>query len=90
LQPTLRVLTNRVKRSIETRNIIRRINWDCEVKTLFQEDGNLGPKIAISSAISWFFEQEEMGIILEDDCLPDLSFFPYCEELPVRSKTMSG
>ena len=73
------------QRSIETRNIIRRIDWDCEVKTLFQ-DRNLGPKIAVSTAISWFFEQEEMGVILEHDCLPDLSFFPYCEELLIRYK----
>jgi hypothetical protein len=71
--------------STETRNIIRRIDWDCEVITLFN-DRNLGPKIAVSSAISWFFEREEMGVILEHDCLPDLSFFPYCEELLLRYK----
>jgi len=68
------------ERSKETRNIITRIDWDCELKTLFQ-DKNLGPKIAVSKAITWFFEQEEQGVILEHDCLPDLSFFPYCEEL---------
>ncbi|MDR0733977.1 MAG: hypothetical protein LBF08_07985 [Dysgonamonadaceae bacterium] len=74
-----------VQRSAETRNIISRIDWECEVKTLFQ-DRNLGLKTAVTTAISWFFEQEEMGVILEDDCLPDLSFFPYCEELLVRYK----
>ena len=56
------------------------INWDCEVKTLFREK-NLGCKVAVSSAIDWFFENEEQGIILEDDCLPHQSFFAYCEEL---------
>lgn len=50
------------------------IDWDCEINTLFQ-DHNLGCKHAVSGAISWFFENEEMGIILEDDCLPDLRFF---------------
>jgi hypothetical protein len=50
------------------------------VKTLFRED-NLGCKLAVSGAITWFFEQEEMGIILEDDCLPSVSFFMYCDEL---------
>lgn len=54
-----------------------------DVRTLFSEE-NLGCKTAVSSAISWFFEHEEMGIILEDDCLPDPSFFPYCEELLKR------
>jgi len=63
--------------------IISNIDWDCEVKTLFPDE-NLGCKFAVSSAISWFFENEEMGIILEDDCLPDQSFFWFCEELLLR------
>jgi len=67
------------------RDIIKQVDWDCEVKTLFREE-NLGCKIAVSSAITWFFEQEEQGIILEDDCLPDPSFFPFCEELLIRYK----
>lgn len=57
-----------------------KLDWDCRVKTLFREK-NLGCKNAVSSAITWFFEQEEEGIILEDDCLPSLSFFWFCEEL---------
>jgi hypothetical protein len=60
--------------------ILTNINWQCEIKTLFR-DKNLGCKDAVSSAISWFFENEEMGIILEDDCLPSQSFFWFCEEL---------
>jgi hypothetical protein len=61
------------------RDIIK-VDWDCELKTLFRDE-NLGCKMAVSSAITWFFENVEQGIILEDDCLPDPSFFPYCEEL---------
>jgi len=76
---------NEVQRSTETRSIINRINWNCELKTLFQ-DKNLGPKIAVSKAIAWFFEHEEQGVILEHDCLPDPSFFPYCEELLEKYK----
>lgn len=60
--------------------ITQNIDWECEVKTLFR-DKNLGCKYAVSSAITWFFENEEQGIILEDDCLPSQSFFWYCEEL---------
>ncbi len=56
------------------------VDWDCEVKTLFQ-DKNLGCGIAPSTAISWFFEQEEEGIILEDDCVPNQDFFVFCEQL---------
>jgi hypothetical protein len=56
------------------------IDWDCEVKTLFREK-NLGCKYAVSGGITWFFENEDQGIILEDDCLPSQSFFWFCEEL---------
>jgi len=64
----------------QVRDIIKQVDWDCELKTLFRDE-NLGCKLAVSSAITWFFENVEQGIILEDDCLPDPSFFPYCEEL---------
>ena len=60
--------------------ILQNIDWECDVKTLFREE-NLGCKYAVSGAIDWFFENEEMGIILEDDCLPSQSFFWFCEEL---------
>jgi len=60
--------------------ILSNIDWDCDVNTLFPDE-NLGCKVAVSEAISWFFENEEMGIILEDDCLPSQSFFWFCEEL---------
>ncbi len=62
------------------RNIINKVDWDCQVKTLFR-DKNLGCKMAVSSAIDWFFENEEKGIILEDDCLPHPTFFRFCQEL---------
>jgi hypothetical protein len=63
----------------ETRAVVANIDWDCEVKTLFREQ-NLGCRNAVSSAIDWFFEQVEEGIILEDDCLPHPSFYNFCEE----------
>ncbi len=65
--------------------VLKNIDWACEVKTLFR-DKNLGCKYAVSSAITWFFENEEQGIILEDDCLPSQSFFWFCEELLERYK----
>ena len=64
----------------KTRDIIQQVNWDCEVFTRFQDE-NLGCKRAVSSAIDWFFSNVEEGIILEDDCIPDQSFFPFCQEL---------
>lgn len=67
----------------KVREIIQQIDWDCNVSTLLRE-GNLGCKKAISSAIDWFFSQVDEGIILEDDCVPDQSFFPFCQELLER------
>jgi hypothetical protein len=68
--------------------VLGNIDWPCEVFTLFR-DQNLGCKYAVSGAINWFFENEEMGIILEDDVLPDMSFFRYCEELLIKYKDVS-
>ena len=68
------------------RDIATQVDWPCEVKTLFQEH-NLGCKVGVSSGISWFFEQEPEGIILEDDVLPVPSFFSYCDELLEKYRT---
>jgi hypothetical protein len=70
----------------ETIKIVEPIDWECEVRTRFR-DRNLGCKIAVSDAITWFFEHVEEGIILEDDCLPHPGFFTYCSELLERYRT---
>ncbi|MCX2478652.1 nucleotide-diphospho-sugar transferase [Pedobacter sp. MC2016-15] len=64
----------------QTIDVVSQIDWPCDVKKLIRTS-NLGCKQAVSSAIDWFFENEEEGIILEDDCLPAKSFFHYCDTL---------
>lgn len=59
------------------------ISWDCEVKW-WKVPENMGVRKGVSAAIDWFFQQEDEGIILNDDCLPDMSFFPYCAEMLER------
>lgn len=59
------------------------IDWDCKVERLYRTK-NVGCKLAVSGAITWFFRHVEAGIILEDDCLPDPTFFPFCGELLER------
>lgn len=54
-----------------------------ELSTLFREE-NLGLRNGVHDALNWFFNQEEYGIILEDDCVPDPSLFPFCSELLVK------
>ena len=67
----------------EVRKIALEVDWECDVKTLFRDE-NLGCKIAVSEGLSWFFDHEDEGIILEDDCLPDQSFFSFCKDLLER------
>lgn len=62
------------------KSIVSDIDWECEVEKLFRDE-NLGCKYAVSSAIDWYFANEEMGIILEDDCLPSVDFFRFCDEM---------
>ncbi|OGR56373.1 MAG: hypothetical protein A3I11_04160 [Elusimicrobia bacterium RIFCSPLOWO2_02_FULL_39_32] len=62
------------------RNILTQIDWQCEVNTLFS-NSNLGCKIGESKPMNWFFDNVSEGIIIEDDTLPDTSFFYFCENL---------
>jgi hypothetical protein len=65
------------------RAIVERVDWPCEVLTDYAKQ-HLGCGLRESSAMDWFFEQAEEVIILEDDTLPNQSFFRFCEELLER------
>lgn len=60
--------------------IIQSIDWPCNIITNFAEK-NRGVYKNIAGGAKWVFEKEEMAIFLEDDNLPEVSFFSYCEEL---------
>jgi len=62
------------------RAIIEEVDWECEVQTNYSET-NLGCRLRIASGLTWAFELVDKAIILEDDCVPSASFFPYCAEL---------
>ena len=68
---------------LATRSVVDQIDWPCEVSTNFA-DVNLGCKRRLSSGLDWVFEQVEEAIILEDDCVPEETFFPFCTELLER------
>ncbi|MCP4393895.1 MAG: glycosyltransferase family 2 protein [Alphaproteobacteria bacterium] len=67
----------------QVKDIISNVDWDCDVKTNFAET-NMGLKDRVISGLNWCFEHVDKAIILEDDCVADMSFFPYCEELLTR------
>jgi hypothetical protein len=64
----------------KSKDLIEGIDWECLIVKRYSSV-NLGCSICIPNAIDWFFENVEMGIILEDDCIPNLSFFSYCLEM---------
>jgi hypothetical protein len=69
-----------VEKCAATRAIIDQVDWDCEVLKNYSPT-NLGCGQRVSSGLDWVFENVEEAIILEDDCIPHPSFFPFCEEL---------
>lgn len=71
------------ERMQEARRIASAVDWECDVKTRFLET-NTGCRAAVPSAINWFFSEVEEGIVFEEDCLPDPTFFRYCRELLER------
>ena len=67
----------------EVRRVVRNVDWQCEVHEDFS-NVNLGCRRRVLSGVASAFEHCEEMIVLEDDTLPDPSFFPYCEELLKR------
>lgn len=63
-----------------SRAVIDDIDWDCQVFKNYASK-NMGCGLRLASGLHWVFEQVETAIILEDDCLPDPTFFSYCTEL---------
>ena len=66
-----------------TRAVIERIDWPCKVVKKYS-DKNLGCGSGPANGIDWVFEQTDRAVILEDDCLPHPTFFPYCDDLLER------
>ena len=65
------------------------VDWPCNVQRNFSET-NLGAAKRISSGLDWAFTLVGEAIILEDDCLPDPTFFPFCAELLDRYRDHAG
>jgi len=63
--------------------INREVDWNCNLKTLYEEK-NLGCGYGPVKAISWLFENEEQGIILEDDIVPSKDFFRFSVEMLIK------
>jgi hypothetical protein len=65
----------------KTRDIIHQVDWDCTVFTRFQDSNGGDCLQGVSDGITWFFSKVDEGIIIEDDRIPNQSFFPFCQNL---------
>ena len=74
-----------VERNNEIRAYVKEIDWECNLHTWFR-DTTVNVYESLYGAISWLFENEEQGIILEEDCVASLAFFDYCDQLLPRYK----
>lgn len=63
-----------------TRAVVADFESPCEVVTQYAE-GNMGCGVRVHTAISWGFSEHEELVVLEDDCLPNASFFRFCDEM---------
>jgi len=72
----------------KVRQIVSKVDWPCNVETNFA-DRNMGCRSRVVSGLNWVFSLVEEAIILEDDCLPDPTFFPYCSNLLQRYRDCS-
>ena len=70
----------------QTRAVVEEVDWECNVRRVYASE-NLGLKARVSSGLDAVFSEVESAIILEDDCLPSATFFPYASELLDRFST---
>lgn len=69
-----------IERNNEIRSWVKEIDWDCELHTFFREEC-VDVYTSLKGAISWLFDNEEAGIVLEDDCVPTPAFFSFCDQM---------
>ena len=78
-----RTIEEKLKINSLRSNVLKMIDWDCEVFTLFHDE-NQGCGMGVFSGINWFFDHIDKGVIIEDDCIVNESFFVFMEELLIR------
>ena len=81
--------TNDVQLIRNVERVIESIDWECTVTKKISHT-NYGCGLGPVNAIDWFFSNVEMGIILEDDCIPIPSFFMFCNTLLHKYKNNSS
>ena len=74
-----------VERNDEIRSYINEIDWDCDLHIFFREEC-VNVYDSLRGAIDWLFDNEERGIILEEDCVPTKAFFSFVDQMIEKFK----
>ena len=70
-------------RCAQVRGLIETVDWDCEVSTDYAPE-HLSMRERFETGLGWVFSEVPEAIVLEDDCVPDPSFFHFCDALLER------
>ncbi len=74
-----------IARCEATRAVIDEIDWPCEIVKVYSDSAvNLGLRRRVVGGLTQVFDQVDSAIILEDDCVPEPTFFRFCDELLER------
>ena len=68
-----------------TRRVFEKIEWPCTIIRNYS-DTNLGCARRVASGFDWVFQNVEQAILIEDDCIPSVDFFRFCDEMLQRYK----
>jgi hypothetical protein len=68
------------KRCRQVRELMETVDWDCEVSTDYASE-HLSMRRRFETGLGWVFSEVPEAIVLEDDCVPDPTFFPFCDAL---------
>jgi len=74
-----------IQRNEQIRGFINEIDWNCDLKTYFRDE-YVDIYTSLWGAFDWVFENEEQAIILEEDCVPSIAFFDFCDQLLLKFK----
>jgi len=69
----------------EIRSWVKDVDWPCELHTFFRNE-YVDVYTSTHGAMDWVFENEEAAVILEDDCVPSVAFFDYCDRFLAKYK----
>lgn len=72
--------TDEIERNNIVRSLIKEVDWECDLRTWLRDE-SVDVYTSLLGAINWLFDNEEMGVILEEDCVASPAFFDFAEQM---------